>query len=134
MGKYSQYRGVTWNKRRQLWVAQMFIAGPCRAFGYFNEEEEAALLADNIRLYLQEFIQEPLDLEKLNFGTEKQTGPSTVAEDLRRELEREGAPKFRQNEGKESREEELEHTIESAVALLTTVLLSLKDSTKPRKA
>jgi hypothetical protein len=42
----SNYRGVSWNKRRQKWEAQIRIAGKPKGLGYFHLEEDAASAYD----------------------------------------------------------------------------------------
>lgn len=42
----SQYKGVTWNKERRKWKAQIHINGESKYLGRFNNEEEAARAYD----------------------------------------------------------------------------------------
>lgn len=39
----ARYKGVTWNKARQLWAAQIQTNNQSRSIGFFNTEEEAAI-------------------------------------------------------------------------------------------
>lgn len=59
MGKKSKYFGVTRDGRDNRWKVQLFIAGKPRFFGYHDDEEVAAQVAENARLHLQEFFPKP---------------------------------------------------------------------------
>jgi len=39
---YSKHRGVTFNKRKQKWLARACVDGRDHFLGYFDEEQDAA--------------------------------------------------------------------------------------------
>jgi hypothetical protein len=41
--KSSQYKGVSWSKRRQMWRAQIGLKGRNQSIGHYPTEDEAAL-------------------------------------------------------------------------------------------
>lgn len=47
--RYSQYRGVTWSRRAQVWKAQVHMAGRNYYLGSFDDEKEAAAAAAAFR-------------------------------------------------------------------------------------
>lgn len=49
-GKTSIYKGVYWNKRRQVWIAQITVTYKTRYLGSFDDPIEAALAYDNAAL------------------------------------------------------------------------------------
>lgn len=55
----SNYFGVTRDGRIDKFKVQLFIAGKPRFFGYYEDEKEAGLVAENARLYLQGFFPKP---------------------------------------------------------------------------
>jgi hypothetical protein len=62
----STYRGVSWNKRDNIWAAYIHYDGKQRSLGYFEDEEEAARAYDKAaRAQLGEKAQ-------LNFPTKKE--------------------------------------------------------------
>lgn len=51
--------GVTFDKRAGKNKVQIFIAGKPRFFGYIADDKEAAQVAENARLHLQQFFPKP---------------------------------------------------------------------------
>ena len=47
-GQYSQYRGVTWDKRRNRWFTQIKVNNKQRGLGSFRNEIEAAKRYDQV--------------------------------------------------------------------------------------
>ena len=60
-GCSSQYRGVTWNKRRKRWHARCKIDGKFKHVGSFNDELEGAIARDAYA------FSQGFPLEGLNF-------------------------------------------------------------------
>ena len=57
-GTSSKYKGVSWNKERQLWHAYIHVSGRMKYLGRFQNEVEAALVYDDAaRLYFGEFAR-----------------------------------------------------------------------------
>lgn len=57
-GTSSQYRGVTWDKVREKWIAAVVVQGKRRFLGRFTDEAEAATVAQAARL---EFLPYAVD-------------------------------------------------------------------------
>jgi hypothetical protein len=51
----SSFRGVSWDKRRRRWIAQVRVAGHKPYFGIFHTEEEAGEAARAARLRLMPY-------------------------------------------------------------------------------
>lgn len=53
IGTISQYKGVSWNKRKKKWQVQICYNRKCKHLGYFLDEKEAALRYNKeaIKLY-----------------------------------------------------------------------------------
>lgn len=51
--RYSNYRGVTWNKNSKKWVASIKINSKNKHLGYFNTEEEASLYYESALLAIR---------------------------------------------------------------------------------
>lgn len=49
-GATSQFRGVSWNQKRQKWETQIFVAGKRVFLGYFTDEIESAIARDKATL------------------------------------------------------------------------------------
>lgn len=45
-GTSSRFKGVTWNKSEGRWMTTIRFGGGSRTLGYFDDEEEAALMYD----------------------------------------------------------------------------------------
>lgn len=86
----SKYFGVTRDGRVDKFKVQLFIAGKPRFLGYYAEAEAAGLVAENARLYLQEFFPKPPPTER-QFDV---VATTQVIEDLRVKLTNEKAPTF----------------------------------------
>lgn len=54
-GTSSKYRGVTWDKRRRKWQAQVMADGKRQHLGSYSSEEEAAEVARNARATLMPY-------------------------------------------------------------------------------
>lgn len=54
-GSSSRYRGVSWSKQRQKWVAYVGVNYKLTHLGVFDSEEEAARVASEARLRLHEY-------------------------------------------------------------------------------
>ena len=71
LGTSSKYKGVSWNKRRRKWQAQIKLNYRGIYLGYFKEEKDAALTYNLAALeYFGEFahlntINSPVDREQL---------------------------------------------------------------------
>lgn len=82
--------GVTRDGRVSKFKVQIFIAGKPRFFGYYEDDKEAGQVAENARLYLQEFFPKPpTTVRKFDVVATTQT-----IEDMRAKLVNEGAPTF----------------------------------------
>jgi hypothetical protein len=57
-GGSSQHRGVTWDRARQKWLAQVFLNGKCHNLGRYDDELEAADAAARFRAERMPFSQE----------------------------------------------------------------------------
>lgn len=55
----AKYFGVTFDERAGKNKVQIFIAGKPRFFGYYAAIEQAAQVAENARLHLQQFFPKP---------------------------------------------------------------------------
>ena len=63
-GKTSRYKGVTWNKKRGVWVASVCVNYKHHFLGHFSLEEEAA------RAYDVAALQHRGEFARLNFPKE----------------------------------------------------------------
>jgi hypothetical protein len=86
----SKYFGVTHDARLDRHKVQIFINGKPRFFGYYESEIDAAQLAENARLHLQEFFPKPPPVERL-FDV---VAAEPVVENMRATLTAEGAPTY----------------------------------------
>ena len=58
--KISQFKGVTWNKQRKTWYAQLFLKGQKQKYsGYFNDELDAAKRINQLCEEFQIPLQNP---------------------------------------------------------------------------
>lgn len=54
-GSSSQFRGVSWNKRYNKWVAYIGVNYKVQTLGMFDSEEEAARVAHDARMRLHQY-------------------------------------------------------------------------------
>src|SRR5437868_7328446 len=93
--KSSRFVGVSFDTRRGLWKADVYLR-VTRCLGRFEEEEAAARAHDNARSFLDRYFAKSWKPEDINFPDELEyAAPLPATIDLEKQLDQEMAPKYR---------------------------------------